>query len=126
MQTNLAQQLPLIEIASKLAVGLLLVAIPRSLTRLLGLAVVDVPFWPRLLGVTLIGLGLATLLEVQYVAGKGLGVYGSTAINLSAAAGLGAMLILGRGAPSKRGRSILWLAAALLTLLALVEIIAAA
>ena len=126
MQTSLSQLLPLIEIATKLATGLVLAVSPRTLARLLGLSAADDPFWPRLLGATLIGLGLAMVLEVQYVPGKGLGVYGNTAVNLAAAAGVGAMLILGRGAPTKRGRAVLWLTAALLTLLALVEIISAA
>ena len=125
MQTSLLQLLPLIEIAIKLGAGLALVSMPGLLARLFGLAPAD-PFWPRLLGATLIGLGLATVLEVQYLPGKGLGLYGSTAINLAAAAGLGAQLILGQSAPTKRGQVILWLTAASLTLLAFIEIISAA
>lgn len=123
--SNLSQLLPLIEIAMKLASGLLLIAAPRSLARVLGLAPASEPFWPRLLGATLIGLSLASLLEAQYLPGKSLGLLGSTTINLSVAVGLGALLILGRAAPSKRGRSILWLITACLTILGLVEIVAA-
>lgn len=125
MPSNLSQLLPLVEVAMKLACGLLLVAAPRSLARVLGLAPVSEPFWARLLGATLIGLALASALEAQYLPGKSLGLHGSTTINLSVAAGLGALLILGRAAPSKRGRGILWLVTACLTVLGLVEIVAA-
>ena len=125
MQTSLLQLLPLIEIALKLGAGLALVSMPSLLARILGLPPAD-PFWPRLLGATLIGLGLATVLDMHYLPGKGLGLHGSTAINLAVAAGIGAQLILGRGTPTRRGQSILGLAAASLTLLALVEIISAA
>ena len=78
-----------------------------------------------MLGAALLGLGIASVLEAHYVSGKGIGLYGHAAINLTAAACLGGVLILGRAAPSKRGRGLLWLAAGVLTLLGLIEIFAA-
>ena len=125
MPTNMLQLLSTIEITMKLGAGLALVAVPRALSRICGLPAPNDAFWPRLLGATLIGLGLATLLDGHAAAGKGLGAYGAATINLSVAAGLGALLILGQGVPAKRGRAILWLAAACLSVLALVEIISA-
>ncbi len=126
MPANLLLYLAAIEIALKLSAGLMLLIAPKTLARALGLPPADEAFWPRLLGATLVGLGLASALEAHYVPGKSLGLYGTTAINLCVAACLGGLLILGRSAPSKRGRGLLWLAAGLLTVLGLVEIIAAA
>ncbi|MDX2158681.1 MAG: ABC transporter permease [Hyphomicrobiaceae bacterium] len=111
-----------IEVVLKAAAGVLLVAFPRTLARLLGLAPVAETFWPRLLGATLLGLAVATFLEGQLATKNGLGMAGHVALNLSAAMAIVALMIVGRAAPTRRGRALLGAAAAALTLLALVEL----
>ena len=118
-------QLLWLDIILKFAVGLALLATPRSLIRLLGLPNAEDPFWPRLLGGTLVGIAVAMVLDGQYVPGRGIGVYGGAAINLSAAAALGCMLILGRAGTAKRGRGLLWLTAFFLAMMSLLTIVAA-
>ena len=118
------QQLLWIEIVVKLAGGLALLTMPRVQARLLGLPVAEDPFWPRLAGALLTGLALATAVESQWTPGKGLGLAGSAAINLMAAAVLGALLILGRAGAVRRGRVLLGLVAGGLLLLGLIEIVA--
>ena len=120
----MSEQLLWIEACLKLGSGLVLIVAPRTLARLLGLPSADQPFWPRLLGALLIGLAVASLLEVRMQGGLGLG--GSIAVNLAAGAMIGALLILGRAGKTKRGRFLLWLTAVALIVLSLVEIAYAA
>ena len=120
----MSEQLLWIEACLKLGTGLALVAAPRTLARLFGLPSADQPFWPRLLGALLIGLGVASLLEVRMQGG--LGLAGSIAVNLAGAAMIGALLVLGRAGRTMRGRFLLWLAAAALVVLSFVEIAYAA
>lgn len=118
------QQLLLsIEIVSKLAPGVLLFLMPRLVIKAAGLPSGQDSFWSRLAGAGLIALAVGTYIEAQVAPGKGLGILGSAAINLTLAALLGSLLIVGRVPMTKRGRALLWLTAAALTLLALVEIV---
>lgn len=119
------QFLLLAEIALKLGTGLALILAPRLIARAMGFPVPSDDFWPRLLGASLAGLGLAAGLELQYLPGKVIGLYGLSAVNLASAAGLGSLLILGWAGTAKRGRAVLWLATGLLTVLACIEIISA-
>jgi NO-binding membrane sensor protein with MHYT domain len=116
----MSEQLLWIEACLKLGTGLALVTTPRMLARLLGLPSADQPFWPRLLGALLVGLGIASLLEVRMQGG--LGLAGSVAVNLAGAAMIITLLILGRAGKTMRGRFLLWLTAAALVILGLVEI----
>jgi hypothetical protein len=120
----MGEQLLWIEACLKLGTGLALIVAPRTLARLFGLPSADQAFWPRLLGALLIGLAAASLLEMRTQGGLGLG--GSIAVNLAAAAMIGALLILGRAGKTMRGRFLLWVAAATLVILSLVEIAYAA
>lgn len=120
----MSEQLFWIEACLKLGSGLALIAAPRPLARLLGLPSVEQSFWPRLLGALLTGLGVASLLEVRMQGG--LGLAGSIAVNLALAAMIGALLALGRASTTRRGRFILWVVAAALAILSLVEIAYAA
>lgn len=120
----MSEQLLWIEACLKLGSGVALVATPRTLARLFGLPSANQPFWPRLLGALLMGLGVASLLEVRMQGG--LGLAGSIAVNLAGAAMIGALLFLGRAGRTMRGRLLLWLAVAALVILSLVEIAYAA
>lgn len=117
------QQLQWIEIILKAAPGLTLLAAPRTAALLLGLPAADEPFWPRLCGALLAGLAIATAIESRWLPGTSIGLAGHAAINLAVAAVLGGLLILGRAGTTKRGRLLLAIAAAVLGLLELVEIV---
>lgn len=115
-------QLLWIETALKAGSGVLLAIFPRTLARVLGLPPVAETFWPRLLGATLLGLAVATVLEGQLASRNGLGLSGHIAINLTVAMALVAMLIMGRAGTALRGRILCWIMAAAHALLALVEL----
>ena len=115
-------QLLWIECILKLAGGLLLIVAPRTLARLLGLPPAEHPFWPRVLGGLLVGLAIAAFLEMKLKGGNGLGLGGAIAVNLAGAGIIGALLILGQAGSVRRGRVLLWLIAAGLAGLSLIEI----
>ena len=116
------EQLLWIEFVVKLASGAVLALAPKLLARITGLPPAESPFWPRLLGGILIGIAVAALVEVRFKSSIGLGLAGAVSVNVAAAATIGSLLILGQGGSSRRGRFALWLAAAGLLILALVEI----
>ena len=116
------QQLLWIETVLKLAAGALLLAAPGTVSRALGLPRDPSGFWPRILGAVLLGLATATVLEGWIGRAHGLGLAGTLAINLASAGGIASLLILGKAAPTRRGRLLLWLVVAVLVLLALLEL----
>ena len=73
-------------------------------------------------GTLLIGIAAAAFIEIRLPGSKGLGLYGIIAINFAAVLALLGHLIMNTAAPSRRGRTVLWLAVALLAVLALAEI----
>lgn len=111
-----------LETLMKLASGVLLLVIPLTTTRVLGLQQPGEPFWPRLLGGVLTGLAAATFLEGFVKNTHGLGLAGAMAINLAGAATLATQLVVGKPAPTWRGRALLWLTTATLATLAFVEL----
>jgi hypothetical protein len=119
----MSQQFLWIELVLKLSAGLSLLAAPRLLARALGMARVDDPFWPRLLAALLLGLATAFALEAKVQPGKVIGMLGAASINLALAAGLGTLLMLTGVAASKRAKLFLWISAALMMLLGLIEIV---
>lgn len=118
----MAHDLLLIEMALKGISGALLLFFPRSLARVLGLPPVGETFWPRLLGTLLIGLGIATFLEVGAEKQNGLGLSGHVAINLTMTLVLTALLIMGRAGATRRGRALVAAGAAAIALFALLEL----
>ncbi len=118
----MVDQLIWLEILLKLAGGVLLIVSPRLTARALGLPPVTEPFWPRLVGALLVGFAAAAFLEIKLKGANGLGLAGCIAVNLAGATMIGSLLILGRAAPARRGRVLLWLAAGGLMALSLVEI----
>jgi hypothetical protein len=115
-------QLLWIELVMKLAGGVVLLLVPLTAIKVLGLPRSDTAFWPRLLGVVLIGLAAATFMDASVKLGHGLALGGSFVINTIAGLTLAAMLFLKQGPPSLRGRIVLWGLAVGLIGLALVEI----
>lgn len=118
----MARDLLWLELLLKGVSGALLLFFPRSLSRLLGLPPVTETFWPRLLGALLVAIAAATLLEEQLAQRNGLGLAGHVALNLGVALTLFSLLILGRAAPTRRGRVLVGGFAAALAVLALVEL----
>lgn len=116
------QQLLLIETVIKLAAGLVLVSVPVWTAMVLGIDRPASGFWPRMLGSVLIGLAIATFIEERLPGSRGLALAGAVTINLSIAFVLIGSLIVKAGAPTRRGRLILWIVALLLLLMAFVEI----
>lgn len=116
------QQLILIESALKLAAGGVLLLAPLTVAALFGLPRPASGFWPRLLGAVLLGLGAALFIEARLPGSKGLGLAGLIAINLTAAFTMIAQLLSKSAAETRRGKLALWLVAAILVVLALVEI----
>lgn len=116
------QQLLWIETLVTLISGLALIAVPGVVARALGLPRDASGFWPRLVGATLVGLALAFALEGWIGNVHGLGLAGAMAINFAVAIVIASLLILGKAAATRRGRIVLWMAASLLVLLALLEL----
>lgn len=116
------QQLLWLETVLKLTAGLTLAIAPLTAIRAFGLPPSANGFWPRLLGMLLIGLAGAIYIEGAWGGSRGLGVGGLVIINVTTAAALALLATFGGGSGTRRGNFALWAAAALLFLLALVEI----
>ena len=115
-------QLLWVETLLKLGTAAALLLAPISVARALGLPPPGSPFWPRLLGAVLLGIGLASYIQGSWPGGKGLAPAGAIAVNLSAAATIAAMLVMRRGLGARRGRLVLWVTVVVLVLLSLLEI----
>lgn len=116
------QQLLWIETLLKASGGLVLLAAPLLAIRVFGLPQSDTPFWPRLLGAVLLGLAAATFTEAK--GGSGLGLRGAAFVNIAGATTIFLMTGMERmPALSARGRSALFLLVAVLTLLAVFELL---
>jgi hypothetical protein len=94
-----------------LVLGVLLIAFPTGLVETLGVPPSEGRFYPSMLGVVLIGVGIALLLEANRLPGGiiGLGLGGAIAINLAAAAGLIYWILQGGLEVPARGRVLLGL-----------------
>ena len=117
-------QLLWLETLLKLSAGIVLVLFPISTSRLLGLPHANVGFWPRLVGVLLIGLAGAIYLEGSHLLQLkhgGLGVAGLAFINLVGILGLLGAIIM-RLVKTTRGLVSLWALVAVLVVLVLVEL----
>jgi hypothetical protein len=117
------QQLLWIETLLKFAGGLVLVLAPLGTIKLLGLPRTETAFWPRLLGVVLIGLAGALFVEGRAPGSYGLGLAGCVIVNFCAVSMLGGLLALEAGPPSARGRAAVWALVVLLVCLSVLEIV---
>ncbi len=116
------EQLLFLEFLLKLSGGLVLLLVPLSACRLLGLPRPEHGIWPRLLGVVLIGMAGALYVEGAMKNGQGLGLAGLVVINLTSALALFAIIALNGGGQSQRGPFALAVLSFLLILLSLIEI----
>jgi hypothetical protein len=116
------QQLLWLETLLKLAGGALLVLAPLTTIKVLGLPPSASAFWPRILGVALLGMAAAIFVEGTWGSSRGLGVRGVIVINITSAAIIALMAMFGSGAPTRRGSLALWGLVVLLFVLVLFEI----
>ena len=105
---------------------LLLLAIPypKTITKFLGLPLINDPFYPSIVGSVLIGIGFALLIEVfrlKNTAISGLGLGGAVAINLSGGLILLTWLIFGELMIPQRGYIFLWLLTVILVGISIIE-----
>lgn len=115
-----------IDAAINLGLGILLSAFPRQLVRLLGMPSTENPFYARVLGGVLTGVGLALLGE-RFGGSprlRGLGLVGAVSINLSGATALIATLLRRTAEIPLRGTLLLWSLAATLVGLSGLELLA--
>jgi hypothetical protein len=115
------QQLLWLETLIKLSSGLLLALAPLTTLRILGLPRPDIGFWPRIVGILLLGLAAALFLEGTS-GGHGLGLAGVVIIDLAGVAMLATLLVLERGPSSSRGRAVVWAVICALVTLSVLEI----
>ncbi len=104
---------------------LLLVPLPK-LSSILGVPMVEVPFYASILGGVLVGIGIALLVEVRRRGGNkavGLGKGGAVAINLCGGLVLMGWLIFGRLGLPIRGTVFLWALVVLLVGLSGLELL---
>jgi hypothetical protein len=109
-----------------LLLGIILLSFPAGLIDLLGLPRTNTFFYASILGAVIFGIGVALLLELYgFPKGiRGLGLGGAIAINLC---GGGALMVWLVAVPLHiplRGQVILWIVAALVLMIGLVELLA--
>ena len=117
----IADLLLLADALVNLVIGAVLATYPASLIGALSLPASQSTFYPRLLGMVLIGIGIALLLNALPTGLPGLGLAGAIAINLSAAAMLVLMLLTGLGKIPRSGKRLLWIVALVLIGLSALE-----
>ena len=108
--------------ALRLMLGALLVLAPRLTLSALGLPKSAETFWPRLLGAVLLAVAAGTVIDVRWPGKGGPSLGGLVALNVAASFALATGLVVGHLEIPKRGRLLMWLAAILSALLALVQL----
>ena len=106
--------------------GLLLLIFPPSLVEWLGLPLPGSAFYGRILGAVILGIGVALAIEFRREPSStlvGLGTGGAIAINLCGGGALVAYLAFGDLSLSTEGTIVLWILAALVVGLGLIELI---
>lgn len=106
-----------------LILGILLLAFPSGLVRILGIPEADPPFYATILGAVLFGIGLALLIECYRKTSRfaGLGLGGAIVINLCGGSVLAVWLVYGKLTLPLRGHIFLWFLVLLLMGISLLE-----
>jgi hypothetical protein len=110
-----------------LVLGLCLLLFPAGIQTLFGLPSTDTFFYASILGVVILGIGIALLLELRgYERGiRGLGLGGALVINFIGAGALVVWLLFGHFNIPLRGHLILWTVAVVVLGIGFVETVAA-
>ena len=106
--------------------GLLLLIFPPSLVEWLGLPLPNSAFYVRILGAVILGIGIALAIEHRRKPSSslvGLGTGGAIAINLCGGGALVAHLAFGDLSLSTEGKIALWILAAIVVGLGVVELV---
>lgn len=106
----------LIDAIINLALGVVLVVIPKAMANAVGLPPVENAFYASILGAVLFGIGVALGIEWNRRNGGlvGLGLAGAIAINVSGGVCLTGWLIFGSLGIPARGQVMLWILAVVL------------
>lgn len=131
MTSVTAAHLLRLELAFLIVFSVLLLAIPNTTTRVLGLPPAGSSFWPRLVGALLLGLAVAVVATDQgwltvtttkgpLATGIELGAF--VAINLTLAFVLMTTLVSASPVPTRRGKLFLWTLALALVVLGFTQI----
>ena len=109
--------------AINLILGILLMAFPAKLLRMLGIPTAEPAFYPTILGGVLGGIGLALVIESYRRSDRfnGLGLAGAVLINLGGGSVLAWWLLWGKLNLSARGQIFLWVLVVILIGLSLFE-----
>jgi len=118
----MADQLLWLETLLRFSAGVVLLIVPLTAARVLGLPLPQALLWPRLLGALLVGMAAAIVLEGSVSGSRGLGLGGLVPINLISAAVIITLLVLQRGSQTRRGKLFLWTLAVVLVILGAFEI----
>jgi hypothetical protein len=117
------QQILWAEVVVKAVIGVALVLAPLATSALFGMQRPETGFWPRLTGGITLGIAAGVWIGLRFPDAHGsIGAGGLIPINLFASAALIAPLILGRAAPSRRGKFFIAASAVVLLTLAFLEI----
>ena len=109
--------------AINLALGILLMAFPAGLAKVLGIPMAESSFYPTILGGVLFGIGLALLIECYRKSSRvvGLGLGGAIVINLCGGFVLAVWLLSDQLTLPLRGHILLWFLVLLLVGISLLE-----
>jgi hypothetical protein len=109
--------------AINLILGILLMAFPAKLVRMLGIPTAEPSFYPTILGGVLFGIGLALFIESyrRFDRFSGLGLAGAVLINLCGGSVLAWWLLWGKLNLPVRGQIFLWALVVILIGLSLFE-----
>ena len=110
----------LIDAIANLVLGALLLCFPLGVDDLLGLPAAESAFYPTILGGVIFGIGIALLLA--RADRPGLGIDGAIAINLTGGGVLVIWLLIRPLAIPARGIIILWMVAAVVLVIGVVEL----
>jgi len=105
-----------------IALGVLLALYPDFVIRSLGIPVVEPPFYARILGAVLFGIGLALFIQIKNPS-QGLGLGGAIAINMSGGICLGVVLLFTELSVPFHGQLIMWMLVSLLIVLSSIELV---
>jgi hypothetical protein len=122
----MTHQLLWIETLLKLAGGLILLFLPITAARTIGLPHGNIGLWPRLVGALLIGIAGALYLEgvkLSQLRHGGLGLGGMALINLTVIFSIGAFLAVDL-VKTVLARLVLWMLMIALTILSVLELAA--
>jgi hypothetical protein len=118
------KMLLLIDGVVNLAIGAVLLLFPLGIVEALGLPPVSSHFYATILGAVIFGIGVALLIELRGPGGRvsGLGLAGAIAINFCGGLVLALWMIFGHLAIPLRGQVILWIVAAIVIIIGMVEL----